>query len=655
VPTNPGINPIFNMAMFDGLEKQIINRLAAHFYITRASEVIQVQNSMYRSFLMRPTDEMTALLNVDREILVVFAPYEAFEARTLKVYDKVYEMFEPNRIDPSLRLLISKDNDIEAKIRHYLLQEPEYPVLIPFKYRDFLAPSDEFMFASIRKNYLIRDLFGFQSPLRHEYFFFGRKSLIDSVVDRHKSGQNSGLFGLRKSGKTSTIYAIQRRAKAALCKTILLDCQDPAVHARRYGPLLEWIVSETRREVGLKKLQINLGSRPDEISVNFRNAMNGALNASAANILILFDEIENISPETAASSHWRTGEDTVLFWQIIRSFYQSLEKPRTTFCFVGTNPRLFELPRINGIDNPVYLFAPKTFIPMLTLSETTDMLKRLGYFMGLDFTDASLSHIYRRFGGHPFFIRQLASQVHRQIATTRPRDVSLLSCREAELSSSSDFKRYMGEILDSLGSFYPDEFEMIEYLAEDNLAEFAELADYDTAYVEHLIGYGLVSRRGADYEFAFEAAKDAVKQATHKQSAIELGDKWAEISKRRNQLEEEIRTALYHWAIRLTAQEWTETWSQSLSQKRLTELGALTRQEAFSRNNSPLYLLDLMGIIRYSKQYSNHDSSNMSILAAIDIVNRNRIDAHAKKISDNDYLKLSQALIFLENIFLPPE
>jgi hypothetical protein len=37
---------------------------------------------------------------------------------------------------------------------------------------------------------LIRDLFGYQSPLKHEYYFFGRKKLVESVLDLHKSGHD---------------------------------------------------------------------------------------------------------------------------------------------------------------------------------------------------------------------------------------------------------------------------------------------------------------------------------------------------------------------------------------------------------------------------------------------------------------------------------
>jgi hypothetical protein len=242
--------------------------------------------------------------------------------------------------------------------------------------------------------------------------------------------------------------------------------------------------------------------------------MNQTLNDAQCDILIIFDEIENISPKTAASTHWRQNNDTLLFWQILRSFFQNTKKFRLTFCFVGTNPHLFELSKITDVDNPVYLFAPKDFIPMLDLSETIDMIKRLGYFMGLDFDDGVITYIHNRFGGHPFFIRQLCSQIHKRTALHRPQRVSLASCKSAELDFDSDVRGYIAEILNSLRSFYPDEYTMLEYLANGEKTFFSELAEHSPAYAEHLIGYGIVVRRGSDFEFTFDAVAGAVKAST---------------------------------------------------------------------------------------------------------------------------------------------
>jgi hypothetical protein len=654
LPTRPGINPNFELNTFTMAERQAIMRLGQHFYITRAARPTQIGNSDYRAFLMRPTEEMSTALNVEREIIVLFADYETFEARTLQAFNKINEQFDDIRVDRSLRILISADSNIQNIIRHYLLQDPEYPIVVPLKFSDFRSPSEDFIYNAIRQNYLIRDLFEYQSPLRQEYFFFGRRKLVDNVIDLHKSGQNSSLFGLRKSGKTSTIFAIQRRAKTSGCRTILIDCQDPAIHARRYGALLQWIVLEVRKELNLRKIEIDLGSTPDRISETFRRTMHDALDAAGVGVLLIFDEIENISPQTAASSHWRDDNDSLLFWQTARSYFQGQQKNRLTFCFVGTNPHLFETTKLNNVDNPVYLFAPKTFIPMLSLTETTEMVSRLSFFMGLDFSPVVISYLHQRFGGHPFFIRQLCSQINKRAATARPREISLITCKEAELSASADLQRYILEILDTLKLFYPDEFTMIEYLAAGDRVRFHEMADYDSAYVEHLVGYGLIVRRGSDFEFSFEAVGEAVKRMLVKPISNSLSDRRIIVTRRRNVIEEEIRRAMYQWSMRLDANGWMQAWEQNMTQKRRDALGALSRQEAFSRNRSRLNFIELLQFIKFSNDYGSGFASIESISSAFNIVNKFRIDAHAGAIDDREYEELDRSLNLLEEIFVQP-
>jgi hypothetical protein len=653
--TRPGVNPSFDTSGFPPRDQRVIRRFAQHFYITRAADSVQVGNSNYRSFLMRPTDEISVVLNVEREIVVLFSDYDTFEARTLLAFDLMFDQFDDVRVDRSFRVLVSGDNNIENLIRHYLTQDPEYPIIIPFHYDDFQQVNDDFIFSAIRKNYLIRDLFGYQSPLRQEYFYFGREKLVESVIDLHRSGQNSGLFGLRKSGKTSTIFAIQRRAKPVGCRTLLIDCQDPAIPAKRFGPLLEYIVSETRRELNLRKIIISFGDSPDKISEIFRKLMNQSLVEAKTDILLIFDEIENISPRTAASSHWREREDSLLFWQTLRAYFQNPTKYRVTFCFVGTNPHLFELPKIVDIDNPVYLFAPKTFIPMLSLPETHEMVTRLGYFMGLDFGDTVVSHIHKRFGGHPFFIRQFCSQIHKRTPISRPRTVSLNVCNETERDEGLDIKGYLDEILTTLKAFYPEEHEMLELLAKGDRTTFYEMAAYSSSFVEHLIGYGIVVRRGDDFEFAFDAVAAAVEKNLFDPNRANLEGKRAEISVRRNKIEEEIRSSLFRWARKLSKDEWVRTLSACITDTRKKDIGNITVNVAFSRRKSPLNFIETLKFVQQVDEFAVEGVSISDIAAAMDFVNRNRIDAHAKEISDRDYAELIAAFELLESVFLPPE
>jgi hypothetical protein len=105
--------------------------------------------------------------------------------------------------------------------------------------------------------------------------------------------------------------------------------------------------------------------------------------------------------------------------------------------------------------------------------------------------------------------------------------------------------------------------------------------------------------------------------------------------------------------MRLKSEEWTESLKACLTEKRQKELGLLTRQDAFSKNNSPLYFIELLKFIQHSDFYEA-EQVGKNIARAMDIVNRLRIDAHAKDIDFGDYASLAAALDTLENVFVPP-
>jgi hypothetical protein len=195
---------------------------------------------------------------------------------------------------------------------------------------------------------------------------------------------------------------------------------------------------------------------------------------------------------------------------------------------------------------------------------------------------------------------------------------------------------------------------MIEYLGTGEVTKFCEMVLYDHGYVEHLVGYGLVIQRGEDYEFAFESAEEAVKRAVVATKTEALPDRWAEISRRRNRIEEEIRGALYQWSARLSSAEWIDALQKCVSEKRMADLGLLSRQEAFSKNRSPLYFVELLKFIQHSGQYDNVESSFGSISKAMNLVNALRIDAHAKDIDQESYNSVVEALNTLEMVFVPP-
>src|SRR5690606_12102335 len=99
-------------------------------------------------------------------------------------------------------MLISRDSQVERKLTGLLTNEQETLVIVPFSYSELLQIKDNFFLRNrFKKHFYTRDLFAFESPLKKDLFFFGRNDLIHDIVNRHSSNENSGLFGLRKTGK----------------------------------------------------------------------------------------------------------------------------------------------------------------------------------------------------------------------------------------------------------------------------------------------------------------------------------------------------------------------------------------------------------------------------------------------------------------------
>ena len=355
---------------------------------------------------------------------------------------------------------------------------------------------------------------------------------------------------------------------------------------------------EVRKALGQKRFAPELGAELPEVSENFFTHMNNSLSLAKNNVLLVFDEIENISPDTAASSHWRNEGDTLFFWQIIRSFIQSDAKGRLAVCIVGTSPRLLEIPKLNAIANPVYLFANKQFIPSLTFDDTLEMVERLGYFMGLEFPPEIVAELQKDFGGHPFFIRQVCSKIHQLASPNRPQKVSRASLNQAMREFSGQLENYLREIVENLRLDYPEEFELLKTVIEGNNKELSEFGRDAPELIDHLIGYGLIERLGDDLDIRFDAIKRALQYLVKRQENVE--DRWKEISTRRNALEINIRVALFHWSNGVSREKWNIILGECLTKTRMENLRFTEPRLLFSKNDSHLYLTDLMMLLKRS-------------------------------------------------------
>lgn len=641
--TRPGIHPNFFLDRFSGQEKEILNRLSKEWFLTSSGCEITLVSSTYNYFLIKPTDVFTEMFNIEREVVCVFSPYENFEPRTLDVFSKAQEGLTDLRAEAICKILISNDPKVEARIESLLKSDPEQPIVVPFTYNELANSYDNFFIRNrFRKHFYSRNLFDFLSPLKSDLYFFGRSQLVHELVNRHKSREHTGLFGLRKSGKTSIIYAIERTLASTNERCVSIDCESPSVHMLRWNELLEKLVHLYHKAID-SKTKIHTVSRYDEKNAadSFEQDIRKIYNSKIKKpTLFIFDEIERITPGTASSPHWRDQGDFIYFWQTLRGFYQ--RNPDVfTYMLVGTNPSSVELATLSGHENPIFASIPCQYVPSFGLDQVRLMVRKLGRYVGLQFDEIIYSKLTEDFGGHPFLIRQACSLIHTECKGDRPVIVDKALYEKAKKRFVGHSAHYLEMIVEVLRQWYPDEYEMLKFLAQDDLDSFHAFAHDNSAFVKHLVGYGLVQESRNGFAFNIESLREYL-VSSHRHERINLSDseKLEEISRRRNAIEKQLRTALRN-ALKLaygkTAQKKVLS---ALPENRRSQLLADSLEDLLSRDSSPLYFLDLINIIKREWEAVKNifDMEKEKVTILLDEINTvGRPDAHAKSINNDDF------------------
>ena len=641
----PGVHPDVKLDQFLPDERNIISVLAREWFVTRPGEVtvgVGDRASRYRYALIKPTPVYQDMFNLDREIVVILSAYERFEPRTFDAIERVMAQFPRLRLEKLCSVVISRDTGVTEKVRDLLKKDDESQIVVPFAYDELLGKTDDYFIRNrFREHFYTRDLFAFQGPLRRDRYFFGRTDLIHRIVNRHASNENSGLFGLRRSGKTSVIYGVQRALDATGAKSVYIDCHDTAFHQRRWHEALWYVIYQTARKYNLPI------STNDESAYTEKNAsllFDSKLSDLHARwekqpLLLIFDEIENIAPETAAAPHWASGNDFLLFWQSLRSAYQRLSGV-FSYLVVGTNPRCIEQPTAADKPNPLFLALPFEYLPPFDVPQTREMIRKLGRTMGLRFEEVVYAKLVERYGGHPFLMRHVASVITRMVPPERPVNIGRVMFERAADAFDEQYINYVEMVIQVLEQHYKDEFDMLQMLALGETESFKSFARDTPQYTSHLLGYGLIARHGDDYDFRIDAVKKYLIQRLRIKKLRPTGDEAREeISRRRNSLEPRLRLIVRNQLRATYGEAEAKTrFLKILGSPRRESGAALAYKDLFDPNRSHIYLEDLRKTISkewpvFANIFGGDQNRFNSDLRAI---NEYRVDAHAKEISQDE-------------------
>jgi hypothetical protein len=651
----PGIHRNLDLDRVGPTEGKLIKSFSKTWRIT-FFKAASFKEGRYTFAFGKPTTEVTERYHIEREVMILFSSYQNFDTRTFDFVDKTLNEYQ-NRLDKLLIILVSMDKKIEEKVTRVVMEDQEARIIIPFHYDDFQNGDEHKLInEKLRKYFFTRDLFSFNSPLKSENYFFGRTKSIKNFYDKYRTGENSGLFGLRKIGKTSALYAIRRLLDIRGEPSVFIDCQDPGFHMRRWNQALEYIIKEGVKQLNLSnKKNLNVDKGYDELnaSSHFEEDLKTIYKESSSNrILIILDEIESITFEISPSEHWTKENDFIFFWQAVRSTYQ---KNPSLFSIIiaGVNPKCIETGQVNGFDNPIYKMIRTEYLNFFNVSQVQEMVSTIGKYMGLTFDNEIYTYLTDDYGGHPFLIRDICSYLTKKAPPERPFNISKHMYIEHKNALDLRLHDYLRLILDVLKTWYSIEYELLAYLAAGDLETFKEFAIELSESIRHLIGYGIVVENKNEYHFRIKSIQEYIlKTVMLEKKLIETKeDRQDIISKKRNKLEADLRKIIQMVLISRYGQtDSKKRVLEKLDAKRSKKMSELTLKDILESEQGIVYFRELQLIITSYWSYHEHffGRDREAFVFYMNHINKYRIDAHSKDISDEDFQIITSAFTWFD-------
>jgi tetratricopeptide (TPR) repeat protein/LysM repeat protein len=255
------------------------------------------------------------------------------------------------------------------------------------------------------------DPYDVRDPVSDVLNFFGREALAHEIIEHLKTGQPTGMFGLRKMGKSSLMRYMQRLMP---CPTAWLDLQAGIELAALYERILRaWNNdAQARFKLDLGLQSVKLDADP---AAQFFQLIQSALDqlaaqAPEARLAIFLDEVELVTPPVNAEGP--VLERYLSLMRMMRGLVQ--EDGRVSLMVAGVDATVNRINRWGGEQNPFYQLLREEYLPPLLEADCIQMTRNIGRQVELAYADDAANLVAQASGGHPFLARQLCSLAYKQ-------------------------------------------------------------------------------------------------------------------------------------------------------------------------------------------------------------------------------------------------
>lgn len=575
-----------------------------------------------------------------------------------------------NRLDKVVCFVIDGNSEIVNIVKNDRIENPDSRLIVPFCTSELDGNLTEEDFNNRMREFLYeKDLFGIAVPLRDDTLFYGkdRTNIISELFARYKHGEEGGLFGLRRIGKTSILYLLKKRIVESGGIVSYFDCSSG--HHYRWNEFLRYIieniiaeyanVQDEDRENNLSVRDFDLSDErysEKKASQSFAQDIRMIYQKSGKKrILVILDEIESISHSTSPSPWWGRELDSLYFWQAIRSLIQ-MHSECMAFVVAGVNPLCVEMQTIGSFDNPIFGMLNPIYVSLLEYDDIKKMISDIGGRLGLKFEDAVFSKLMEDYGGHPFLVRQVCSKIHNDFLAQnieRPATVT----RYSYVIKNDEYRQGMTSVIEQIlgviEHFYPREFELLKRLALDGRNAFKKEVALGEKGIQHLIGYCLIEKSEGEYFIRIKSIEDYIRSKYIYESTLdEQRDKRARINIRRDDIEAKLRE-LIKYALQTKygkkAKEILIATAEKTTPDR-TQKTKMLNADSLNSAISELYLSQVKDIMdKEWKSFSAIFPDKSKYEAYMDLLCRSRnVGSHTKPVSDEDEVLYGIAFDYFE-------
>lgn len=504
------------------LQKRVLEKLSKLLYVSFGGnhDMGRTGRYVYPFCIMGATEHLKKYIQGKKEFLTVFSWFdnEQWYENTFIVHKEIRNRNKvKGRPLPNFYILISNAKDLIERINGK--KGGSSAAAIPFAINEILACNDDnsllqLLLDRFAEYYFANNMLCDGSTIEEDKLLFGdRGKIADSIVQRCIEKKNSGIFGLRRSGKSSVLHAVCRRLESQDIKYICIE-------ARTLRDNDSWKTSLYNIARDIRKICLNIDdSEWDQLTekeqnerlklnrteTDYRQTASKCFKEDVQRytrteptFVIALDEIERITYNTTNSEMWRDLDSYEGFWTALRDSGCPL-------IVCGVNATINEKSSIvfngNKCDNPMYERIQncsgfsKTYLPTFTDEQTKEMINTLGGYSNIAFDNVYVD-INRAFGGQPYAIRQFCSFAYESVKhwcnTTEPYQLSIPKFRQEleEFNQSVQGESLIQTILEHI-TIYRDEYNALKRIALSP-EKFQCIGLENKRLIDHLEKYGII-------------------------------------------------------------------------------------------------------------------------------------------------------------------